>query len=108
MIVTLDQATQHLRVDEFDEDELIQMYIDAAENYVSQYLNRPVPWTITEQDEQGDDVEVEVPVPGAVKAAALLVVGDLYQTREASTERAVSENPAVKNLLNPYRVDMGV
>jgi uncharacterized phiE125 gp8 family phage protein len=41
-------------------------------------------------------------VPAAIKAAILLLVGDLYANREAGGE-AIAENPAVKRLLAPYR-----
>lgn len=42
-------------------------------------------------------------VPAAIKAAILLLVGDAYANREAHGE-PVSANPAVMNLLRPYRV----
>jgi uncharacterized phiE125 gp8 family phage protein len=41
-------------------------------------------------------------VPAAIKAAILLLVGDLYANREAGGEEIV-DNPAVKRLLAPYR-----
>jgi hypothetical protein len=34
----------------------------------------------------------------------LLIVGELYENREASAERPLTEIPAVKRLLDPYRV----
>lgn len=41
-------------------------------------------------------------LPGAIKAAILLMVGDLYKNREASVEGTVKANPAVKALLKPH------
>lgn len=49
-------------------------------------------------------------VPDAIKAAIFLTVGDLYQNREAQnlTTGSFQINHTVKNLLNPYRADMGL
>ena len=43
-------------------------------------------------------------VPAALRAAILLMLGDLYANREAGSERPISENPAVDRLLAPFRV----
>lgn len=43
-------------------------------------------------------------VPAALRAAILLITGELYENREATTARPLTENPAVKRLLDPYRV----
>lgn len=41
-------------------------------------------------------------VPAALRAAILLIVGELYEHREASAEKAVTEVPAVRRLLAPF------
>lgn len=43
------------------------------------------------------------PVPADLRAAILLMVGDMYEWREAKVTGAVSENSTVSRLLNPYR-----
>jgi len=43
-------------------------------------------------------------VPGPVRAAMLLLIGDLYRHREAKIDAALAGNPAVMALLAPYRV----
>lgn len=44
-------------------------------------------------------------LPEAIKQSILLVAGDLYENREATTEKRVYELPfAVKALLTPYRI----
>lgn len=43
-------------------------------------------------------------VPAALRAAILLVLGELYENREASATKPPSEIPAVRRLLDPYRV----
>ena len=100
-VLTLPEVKAHLRVDHDAEDVLISGMIDAAEDYVSRYLERPLPW----EDEDGRPV----PVPAAVRAAILLIVGDLYAHREAQfVGTSHAENPAVMRLLAPYRTNMGV
>lgn len=42
-------------------------------------------------------------VPAALKAAVLLLAGDLYANRAAKTDGGVIENPAVAALIGPYR-----
>lgn len=81
----------HLRVDQSTEDTLIQIYIDAAQDYIEQFLNT-----------------MDYPVNSAIKAAALLIVGDLYENREGAGEKEIKENPAVMRLLYPYRQDIGI
>ncbi|MEO0375586.1 MAG: head-tail connector protein, partial [Cyanobacteria bacterium P01_A01_bin.17] len=65
-------------MDQTTEDTLIQLYVDAAKEHIGEYLNRP-----------------QYPSNSAIKAAALLIVGDLYENREAAGNRAMRENPAV-------------
>ncbi|WP_431856608.1 head-tail connector protein [Azospirillum sp.] len=95
-IVTLDEAKAHLRVDGADDDADITLKLEAAQDAAVQYLNRPVPWA--------DAAGIEVPVPASVKAAVLLLLGDLYAIREASIVGTIhTVNPTVERLLSPYR-----
>jgi uncharacterized phiE125 gp8 family phage protein len=47
----------------------------------------------------GDDDDV----PAAIKAGILLMVGDMYQSREAKVANDMIENSTVRRLLDPYR-----
>lgn len=94
--VTLAEAKLHLRastyVDSPDpEDTLINIYIAAADDYIRNFLDREI-----------------IPNKSAIKAAALLIVADLYENREGSGEKEIKENPAVMRLLFPYRRNLGV
>ncbi|WP_443690690.1 head-tail connector protein [Pseudomonas sp.] len=89
--VTLDEAKLHLRVDQDYEDAHINGLIMAAETHVSIYLGDAFP----------------DPMPAPIKAAVLLLVGDLYENRERQADRTLSENTAYLMLLAPYR-SMGV
>lgn len=99
MIVTLDEAKKHLRADPSgDDDTLITLYIEAAEDYIRNYLNAEIP---------GDE-HSPPEYPAAIKAAALLLIGGMYENRESHGEKDIKENPAVTSLLHPYREGLGV
>ena len=89
---TLEQAKAHLRVDYTHEDALIQSMIQAATYSVADYL-----------DMAHEDMELLAP-PAPVEAAILLRVADLYENREAVTDRSLYDNPTFLRLLAPYRV----
>lgn len=100
-VLTLEEIKAHLRLDGSAEDALLLALSSAAEDYASQYLNRPIPW----QDAAG----ATVPVPASVKAALLLIVGDLYENREAATVGVTrADNPTTERLLHFYRAGLGV
>jgi hypothetical protein len=90
-IVTLTEAKNHLRVSDTTDDAIIQVYIDAARDHIRNYLNVANP-----------------PQSAAIKAAALLLIGDFYENREAASEKTYNENPAVVRLLYPYRKEIGI
>lgn len=91
----LDEAKQHLRVDFADDDTLIELYADAAVSHALQYCGlKTVP--------AGD-----LPV-AAFRAAALMLLGDLYAYRETGQVGSVSSQIQVtasaRALLDPYRI----
>lgn len=47
-------------------------------------------------------------VPTALKAAILLMVGDLYENAEANSEKSLTENPTLMRLIWPYRANIGL
>ena len=92
MSVSLEEAKAHLRLldDEGEENNLISYMIEAATGYVSEYLGDALP----------------EPMPAPVRAAVLLLVGDLYEHRERQAitgAGGLQENPTFQLLLNPYR-----
>lgn len=87
-MLTLYEAKAHLRIDHNDEDELLQAYIDAAEASIADFLGTELP----------------TPMPAPVRAAILLRVADLYENREAQTDRPLHGNKTFERLLQPYRV----
>jgi uncharacterized phage protein (predicted DNA packaging) len=100
VLVSTSEAKTHLRVDSNTEDGYISQIIDAAESYVSEYLNRALsPWT--------EDSPV-APTPVSVKQAVLLVIGDLYANREGVGDKTYNVNPTVQSLLHFHRTNIGV
>ena len=88
-ILSIDLVKKHIKVDGTDEDTEIQLYIDAAEQYVNDFCdNKTTPFTT---------------LPAPVKAAILLIVGDLYENREMQVVKELYQNPAAENLLLHYR-----
>lgn len=101
-VLTLEQVKTNLRLDLDDPQENadLQLKIDAAVDYASQFIGRSIPWN----DKDGN----EVPVPASVKSAILLIIGDLYENREGQTTAALSVNPLVESMLHFYRTGLGV
>ena len=89
-MLTLAETKLHIRVDHEDEDTLITGLIAAATTATGDYIGRTTAL---------DDTS-----PAPIKAAAMLLVGDLYANREAQVERPLHGNATYERLLNPYRV----
>lgn len=95
MYVTLDEAKKHLLVDNSfkDDDEYILALIDVAEDAVAVNLC-----------EKLDSITVGGELPPAVKAAILLLVGNLYANREPVAYTSVNKVPyTFEYLLSLYK-----
>lgn len=102
-VLTLNEIKAHLRLDPDDASQDAQLTAlgSAAEDYAAQYLGRAIPWN--------DELGAPVAVPASIKAALLLIIGDLYENREAALVGvARTDNPTVERLLHFYRVGMGI
>lgn len=89
-LLTLDEAKQHLRVDADDQDTLIEAYTDAAVLSCLNHCDRKL---------------VPRGAEAAFKAASLLMLGDLFGTRETLVAgQSFSVSPTIGALLNPYRI----
>lgn len=86
-MITLDEAKNHIRVDGTHDDAAITAMIAAAKAHIEDYTG----------------IIFADTAPAPVKAAALLMVGDLYENREAQSDRPLMENKTFARLLNPYR-----
>lgn len=106
MLITVAEIKTHLRID-YDVDsnddpiaepiidaELTAFY-DAAVDYVTQYIDREIPL------DNGK-------LPPSLRAAILLVIGDLYENREGQGIYQFNTNPQLERLMHFYRVGLGV
>ena len=69
--VSLDLAKAHMKIDGSAEDELIALYIDAAETWAGNYIGKPIA-----------DLEI---IPADVKLAILKLVAFYYEVRSLAT-----------------------
>lgn len=88
----LDYIKQHSRLDYNDEDALLELYADAAEQSVLNYIGR----TYEEVVEMWDGV------PDSLRIATLMVVDHIYQNRGMLNQQKVEENPAFELFTKPY------
>lgn len=88
-LLTLAEAKLHCRIDHDDEDTLLTALIATATAATGDYLNATTALDST--------------AAAPIKSAALLMVADLYENREAQTERQLYRNSTFERLLNPYR-----
>lgn len=103
-LVSLSLVKEHLKIDQNSEDSVLAVYIAAAEQDICNYINQPIP---------GISDSPATEAPAAIKAAALLIVGDLYENREGAVLTKTGtgsflENPAVIRLIQPYRIEIGI
>ena len=95
MYSTLSEIKQHLNLDAdfHDDDEMLIMYLRAAEEAVEKDLDRPL----------SSIIGCDGYLPFSIKAATLLLVGSLYQNRESVNVAKLTENPTYRYLINLTR-----
>lgn len=94
MYSTLSEIKSQLNLQDFDDDnDLLLMYLRAAEEAVEKDLDRPLASLI------GCDGYL----PFSIKAAILLLVGSLYRDRESTSIAKITENPTYRYLINLTR-----
>lgn len=112
-LVSLDLARGHCRVDPGVEDELIGLYLAAAEQAALDYLSRQVFESVEALDaavQAGTARPYAMVVNAAIKAAILKTTSDLYANREDSVvgANAVELPLTARSLLRPHRIVPGV
>lgn len=100
-LLDIELVKKHLRVDWTDDDEAIAAYQAAAEGIVVEYIDRPV---YVAGDSPVPDDAFAIELKPAITAAILLLVGDMYDNREAGNEQGALLPRSVRALLAPYRV----
>ena len=118
MYVTLARAKQHLNMDHDQDDNLIEVYVQAASGAVKNYLKSASPYDVERDsnddpilDSSGDPIYVtdssgDKLVSYPVQAAVLLMVGFLYKDRDENPDQAFQQGylpKPVTALLYPLR-----
>lgn len=92
--LTLERIKQQLRIepDFHDEDDILELYGDSAEDAIMEVLNRSY--------EELYEVYGRTPAP--VVHASLMLVAQSYKDREKDLVQQVYANPTFSLLLKPY------
>lgn len=77
MIITLQEAKEHLRIDHDAEDADLTLKIEAASRMILEYVKR----SESDYDEDSDGI---LEVPYTMKMACLIMVGILYRDRDGT------------------------
>jgi uncharacterized phiE125 gp8 family phage protein len=56
----------------------------------------------------GGSPELSVEIPKTIKHAMLMQIADLYQNREAQSEKILSVNPTLERMISMYRLELGI
>jgi hypothetical protein len=114
-LIPVATALAHLREDAGVADSLVTLYLNAAVQSATDYLNRQVYASAEDMAAavlDGTAGADPIVINDAIRAAILLILGRLYAFREdvvAGSSSSVVELPAgSKQLLQPYRAGLGV
>lgn len=97
--ISVQDVKAHLRLalDSNDDDAEIARMIKSALRSVSLYIDRPLTDAICRDPD--DDTLLDTPLI----QAALLMIGDFNENREAQQMVTLNVNMTCQNLMNPYR-----
>lgn len=92
--LTLERIKQQLRIEQdfHDEDDILDLYGDSAEEAILEVLNRSFE----------DISEVYGRIPAPITHASLMLVASSYKEREKDLTQEVHNNPTFSLLLKPY------
>lgn len=108
MLVSLQQASDHLRRDTSDDDADLMLKIVAASQAIVNYIGVARAAEIIEFDSAGE-VEVDsngdpVGVPEPIQLAVLIVLGDLYADRDGRDFIEGGTAPRLEDIILPRTV----
>lgn len=101
MLVSLQEASDHLRRDTDDDDNDLMLKIQAASRFIVNYVDDDT----FDLDSSGEPFEdsngIVVDVPSDIKAAALLIIGQIYSDRDAPDFRDGKTAPRLGDIIMP-------
>lgn len=111
-VIPTDDALRHLRAEDEDRDDVEQM-LAAAEDSAAQFLNRRFYGDATALDAavlNGSAGLKPILINPSIRAACLLILGNLYSNREDSLvgDEFSSMPSGSRALLTPYRIGWGI
>lgn len=106
MLVTLQQAKDHLRVDTTDGDNDILGKVKAASAAIIRYLKAPVFWSGSSGEIETDSAGVAIDVPDDVQIATLMLIGyfDRQRDEDEAKQYGGGQLPEMVRALLPERV----
>ena len=117
MLVSLQQASDHLRRDTDDDDEDLVMKIEAASEGILNYLGSAAYFLNSSGDIDYDSAGTPLGVPRTIQQATLITLGVLYKDRDGNEfvnpQRVTTDTArtgsiilprAVHFLLDPFRI----
>lgn len=113
MLVPMDVAKNHLRVDPDYPDSQVSVYLGASERLAEEFMNRKVYATPEEMAAAilaGDAGEDPIVINDLILAAILLMMAHLHANRENTVVGATVDTipNGFEVLLRPFRLGMGV
>lgn len=102
MLVSLQQASEHLRRDTDADDADLTLKIQAASRMVLDYLGDAADFLNSDGEVEFDSDGTTEDVPAEVHAAVLLLVGCLYEDREGGGLLSGGLPASVKSILYLY------
>jgi hypothetical protein len=111
-VIPIDEAMHHLRAED-DDRQHVELLLAAAEDSAVQFLNRRF---YVDEDSlasavvDGSAGSKPILINPSIRAACLLIVGNLYANREDVVVGTISSELPMgsRSLLTPYRVGWGV
>ena len=102
-LVSIDQASDHLRRDTTDDDADLELKIEAASAAVMTYIDDDDFLRDSNGEFDTDSDGVVADVPAVVQAATLLLLTDMYDNRDGKNWTPGYLPPAAVSLLYPLR-----
>jgi len=111
-VIPIDVAMQHLRAESEDQS-YVELVLEAAEDSAAQFLNRRFyvdADSLASAVLAGDAGSDPILINPSIRAACLLIAGNLYGNREDVVVGTISSELPMgsRSMLMPYRVELGV
>lgn len=101
MLVSLQEASDHLRRDTTDDDNDLMLKIMAVSQFVVNYLDGDIFPVYSDGELVEDSDGIVADVPFDIKAATLLIIGELYSNRDAPSFREGDTAPRLGDIIMP-------